>query len=337
MKTILVTGGAGFIGSHVCTVLMEAGYQVVIADNLMNSKRKTMDCIARITGEEPIFYAADLCDLDAVRQIFQTHVIDGVIHFAGLKAVGESVEQPLRYYSNNLTGTLHLLTAMNEAACRVLVYSSSATVYGSDNPVPFVETMPISATNPYGFSKVMQEQILTDVAAAQPEMSVLLLRYFNPAGAHPSGLLGELPNGTPSNLMPYIAKVAMGELPRIHVFGSDYDTPDGTGVRDYIHVCDLARGHLQALQYAFAHSGAEIINLGSGHGYSVLELIRAFSKVCGRELPYDVAPRRAGDIAACWADTEKARRVLGFCTQATLEDMCRDSWNFICRQSGDSA
>lgn len=332
MKTILVTGGMGYIGSHVCVELLQAGYRVVIVDNLVNSGRDVLGRIAEISGTEPVFCEADLCDLDAVRAVFRAHEIDGVIHFAGLKAVGESVEQPLRYYSNNLTGTLHLLTAMQEAECQVLVYSSSATVYGAHNPVPFVETMPTSATNPYGYTKVVQERMLTDIAAAQPDMSVLLLRYFNPVGAHPSGLLGENPNGIPNNLMPYVAKVATGELPCVHVFGDDYDTPDGTGLRDYIHVCDLAHGHVLALKHAFSRTGTDIINLGTGRGSSVLELIRAFSGACGRELPYVIGPRRAGDIAACWADTEKAQRVLGFSAKATLADMCRDSWNFICKQ-----
>lgn len=332
MKTILVTGGAGYIGSHVCVQLLEAGYSVVIADNLCNAQRDVVDRIARITGKQPVFYQTDLLDLDGLRAIFRAHAIDGVLHFAGLKAVGESTEQPLRYYSNNLTGTLHLLTAMQEAGCTTLVFSSSATVYGADNPVPFDERMPTSATNPYGYTKVVQERILTDIAAAQPDMSVLLLRYFNPVGAHPSGWIGEDPNGIPNNLMPYVAKVATGELPCIRVFGNDYDTVDGTGVRDYIHVCDLARGHMLALEYAFGRTGTDIINLGTGRGSSVLELIYAFSKACGHPLPYVIAPRRPGDIASCWADTTKAKEVLGFTAQLTLADMCRDSWHFICRQ-----
>lgn len=329
-RKILVTGGTGYIGSHVCVQLLETGYDVVIADNLVNSRRDVVERIARITGRMPAFYETDLLDLEGIRHIFREHRIDGVIHFAGLKAVGESVVQPLRYYSNNLTGTLHLLTAMQEAGCSVLVFSSSATVYGETNPVPFDESMPTAATNPYGHTKVAQERILTDIAAAQPDMSVLLLRYFNPVGAHPSGLIGEDPNGIPNNLMPYVAKVATGELPCIHVFGDDYDTPDGTGVRDYIHVCDLARGHIRALEYAFGHTGTDVFNLGTGHGSSVLELIRAFSEACGRELPYVIAPRRPGDMASCWADIHKAREVLGFTAQATLADMCRDSWHFIC-------
>lgn len=332
MKTILVTGGTGYIGSHVCVQLLEAGYQVVIADNLINSKRDVVDRIARITGKTPDFYQTDLLDLDGMRAIFRAHHIDGVIHFAGLKAVGESVAQPLRYYTNNVSGTLNLLTAMQEAGCPVIVFSSSATVYGETNPVPFDESMPTSATNPYGYTKVAQERILADIAAAQPEMSVLLLRYFNPVGAHPSGLIGENPNGIPNNLMPFVAKVATGDLPRINVFGDDYDTPDGTGVRDYIHVCDLAHGHVLALEYAFGRTGTDVINLGTGHGSSVLELIHAFSEACGHELPYVIAPRRPGDIAECWADTKKAKEVLGFTAEATLADMCRDSWNFICRQ-----
>lgn len=332
MKTILVTGGTGYIGSHVCVQLLDAGYHVVIADNLSNSKREVVDYIAQMTGKTPDFYQTDLLDADGLRAIFRAHPIDGVIHFAGLKAVGESVEQPLRYYTNNLTSTLNLLAVMQEAGCTVIVFSSSATVYGENNAVPFHEGMPVSATNPYGYTKVVQERMLTDIAAAQPELSVLLLRYFNPVGAHPSGLIGENPNGIPNNLMPYVAKVATGELPHVNVFGNDYDTPDGTGVRDYIHVCDLARGHVLGLQYAFGRTGTDIVNLGTGHGSSVLELIHAFSQACGHDLPYVIAPRRAGDIAECWADTKKAKEVLGFTTQATLADMCRDSWNFICHQ-----
>ncbi len=336
MKTILVTGGMGYIGSHTCVELQQAGYRVVIVDNLINSSRDVVGRIERITGTAPEFCEADVCDLEAMRELFRTHSIDGVIHFAGLKAVGESVEQPLRYYTNNLTSTLSLLTAMQEAGCHIIVFSSSATVYGENNPVPFVETMPTSATNPYGYTKVAQERILADTAAATPDMSVLLLRYFNPVGAHPSGLLGENPNGIPNNLMPFVAKVATGELPCINVFGDDYDTPDGTGVRDYIHVCDLAHGHVLALKYAEQRTGTDIVNLGTGHGISVLGMIHAFSEACGHELPYRIAPRRPGDIASCWADTEKAQRVLGFTAQKTLADMCRDTWNFMCHQREES-
>ncbi len=333
MKTILVTGGTGYIGSHVCVELLEKGYDVVIADNLINSKRQVVDRIARIADRRPAFYEADVRDIDAMRTIFRTHAIAGVIHFAGLKAVGESVEQPLRYYQNNLDSTLQLMNAMQEAGCKIMVFSSSATVYGENNPVPYVETMPTSATNPYGYSKVMQEQILMDISRADSTMSVLLLRYFNPVGAHPSGIIGENPNGIPNNLMPYVAKVATGELPRIHVFGNDYNTPDGTGVRDYVHVCDLAHGHILALEYAFTHTGVEIFNLGTGVGSSVLDMIREFSNACGRELPYVIAPRRAGDIDSCWANTDKSKRVLGFTAQRTLADMCRDGWRFICRET----
>lgn len=332
MKTILVTGGTGYIGSHVCVELLQAGYHVVIADNLNNSKREVVDAIAQITGKKPDFYETDILDLDGMREIFRAHSIDGVIHFAGLKAVGESVAKPLMYYNNNIGGTLQLLTAMQEAGCNTIVFSSSATVYGDNNAVPFDESMPTSATNPYGYTKVAQERILTDIANAQPEMRVLLLRYFNPVGAHPSGLIGENPNGIPNNLMPFVAKVATGDLPRVNVFGNDYDTPDGTGVRDYIHVCDLAHGHVLALEYAFEHTGTEIFNLGTGHGSSVLELVHAFSEACGRKLPYVITDRRPGDIAECWADTAKAEKGLGFTAKATLADMCRDSWNYICRQ-----
>lgn len=333
MKTILVTGGTGYIGSHVCVELLEKGYDVVIADNLINSKPQVVDRIERIAGRRPTFYETDVRNIDMMRTIFRTHDIAGVIHFAGLKAVGESVEQPLRYYQNNLDSTLQLITAMQEAGCKIIVFSSSATVYGEHNPVPYVETMPTSATNPYGYSKVMQEQILMDISRADPTMSVLLLRYFNPVGAHPSGIIGENPNGIPNNLMPYVAKVASGELPHINVFGNDYNTPDGTGVRDYVHVCDLAHGHILALEYAFTHTGIEIFNLGTGVGSSVLDMIREFSKACGRELPYVIAPRRAGDIDSCWANTDKSRQVLGFTAQHTLADMCRDGWHFICRET----
>ncbi len=329
---ILVTGGTGFIGSHTAAELLCAGYDVVIADNLCNSSPDVVDKIEAVTGKRPKFYEADIRDRAAMERIFSENAIDAVIHFAGLKAVGESVRLPLAYYENNISGTVTLCQVMEKAHCHVFVFSSSATVYGMNNPVPFREDMPTSATNPYGWTKRMLEQILTDETVAHPEWSVVLLRYFNPIGAHPTGLLGENPNGIPNNLFPYVAKVATGELPRLSVFGDDYDTPDGTGVRDYIHVVDLAKGHLMALQYAFEHTGAEAINLGTGKGTSVLELVHAFEKASGVTIPYVIAPRRPGDIATCYADTEKAARLLGWHAAYNVDDMCRDGWNYMLKR-----
>ena len=328
MSTILVTGGAGFIGSHTSVELLEAGYDIVILDNFSNSKPEALNRIKKITGKDFKFYEADLLDLGSVRQVFSENKIDAVIHFAGLKAVGESVQKPVEYYHNNITGTLMLITAMRDAGVKKIVFSSSATVYGMYNKAPYVEDMPTSATNPYGYTKVMIEQILKDVYVSDNEWSVSLLRYFNPIGAHKSGLIGEDPNGIPNNLLPYIAQVAVGKLKRLGVFGNDYDTPDGTGVRDYIHVVDLATGHLAALKYVLSNTGVEAVNLGTGKGSSVMEVLKSFEKACGKEIPYEVMPRRAGDIATCYANTEKAKRLFGWEAKYTLDEMTADGWNF---------
>ncbi|MGW8114329.1 UDP-glucose 4-epimerase GalE [Caproicibacterium sp. NSD3] len=330
MKTVLVTGGAGFIGSHTCVELLENGYSIVVMDNFVNSSMDAVKAIHKITGKDFPFYECDMLDEGAFEKIFAENHIDAVIHFAGLKAVGESVSKPLEYYHNNLTGTLILLKLMRKYHVKQFVFSSSATVYGSENPVPFKEDMKIGGTtNPYGTTKVMIEQILQDVCVADKEMQVALLRYFNPIGAHPSGLIGENPNGIPNNLMPYIARVAAGDLPCLSVYGDDYDTPDGTGVRDYIHVCDLATGHIKALEKLDSIKGAEIYNLGTGCGSSVLEVVHAFEKASGRKVPYKITPRRAGDIATCYADVSKAKEKLHWQAKYNLDDMCRDSWNFI--------
>ena len=325
---VLVTGGAGYIGSHTCVELLNAGHEVVIIDNFVNSKPEALDSIRKITGKDFAFVEADLRDRAAVKALFDAHPVDAVIHFAGLKAVGESVQKPLEYYDNNLGGFFVLAEEMRDHGVKKFVFSSSATVYGMNNPVPFREEMPTSATNPYGYTKVMIEQMLRDLAVADPEWSIVMLRYFNPIGAHPSGLIGEDPNGIPNNLLPYVAQVAAGKLKELTVFGDDYDTPDGTGVRDYIHVVDLALGHLAALNYADSHTGAEAINLGTGHGTSVLEIVRAFEKASGRKVPYRIAARRAGDIATCYADTSKAAKLLGWRAERNIDDMCRDGWNF---------
>lgn len=325
---ILVTGGTGFIGSHTVVELIQAGKEVVIVDNFSNSKPEVLNRIEKITGTRPTFYEADLLDKPAIDQIFDEQKIDAVIHFAGLKAVGESVHKPLEYYHNNITGTLMLCQSMREHGCKRIVFSSSATVYGMNNPVPFKEGMPTSATNPYGYTKVMIEQILSDLHTADPEWSVVLLRYFNPIGAHESGLIGEAPNGIPNNLMPYIMQVAAGILPQLSVFGGDYPTPDGTGVRDYIHVVDLAKGHVAALHYALQHKGIEAVNLGTGRGYSVLDIVRAFERVNGVKVPYRIAPRRPGDLATCYAATEKAKELLGWQAEKDIDDMCRDAWRW---------
>ncbi|MBD5143429.1 MAG: UDP-glucose 4-epimerase GalE [Ruminococcus sp.] len=329
MGKILVTGGAGFIGSHTCVEFLEAGYSVVVLDNLSNSKEKSIHRIEKITGKQIGFYRADMRDEEAVRTIFTEQEIDSVVHFAGLKAVGESVEKPLEYYENNINGTFVLLKIMREFACKKFVFSSSATVYGVNNPVPYVENMPTSATNPYGYTKVMIEQILHDVCIADPEFRVVALRYFNPIGAHKSGLIGEDPNGIPNNLLPYIGQVAVGKLEQISVFGNDYDTPDGTGVRDYIHVVDLAKGHVSALDYANQNKGFIAINLGTGHGVSVLEMIHAYEKACGHALKYRITDRRAGDIASSYANAELAKQLLNWEAHETLETMCEDSWRFM--------
>lgn len=325
---ILVTGGAGFIGSHTCVELLEAGREIVLLDNFSNSKPEAIRRIKQITGRDFPVEAVDLLYPDGIRSVFQRHSIEAVIHFAGLKAVGESVELPLEYYHNNITGTLNLCRVMKEAGCRRLVFSSSATVYGENPNVPFTEEMPRSSTNPYGATKVMIEQILEDICASDPSWSAVLLRYFNPIGAHASGLLGEDPNGIPNNLFPFITQVATGKLPRLRVFGDDYDTPDGTGVRDYLHVSDLAMGHLQALDYAMEQTGALAINLGTGRGYSVLEVVHAFEKASGIAIPYDIVERRSGDIATVVASAKRANRLLGFSADRTLEQMCTDGWRF---------
>ena len=327
--TILVTGGAGFIGSHCTVELIEAGYTPIIVDNFCNSSVKSIDGIEKITGVRPKFYENDVCDREALRKIFSENKIDAVIHFAGLKAVGESVSIPLRYYENNLVSSLVLCDVMKEYNCKNIVFSSSATVYGMNNTSPFSEEMPTSATNPYGWTKYMIERILTDAAFADGEMSVVLLRYFNPIGAHKSGIIGENPRGIPNNLMPYIAKVAAGELECLSVFGNDYDTPDGTGVRDYIHVVDLAKGHIKAVEYAVKHKGTLTVNLGTGRGTSVLELVSAFERVNGVKVNYKIAERRPGDIATCFAGTKKAEEYLGWKAELDIDDMCRDTWNYI--------
>ena len=326
---ILLTGATGYIGSHTAVELLTAGEEVVIVDDLSNSEESVIDRIEKITGKRPVFYRGDVADKPFLARVFTENKIDAVMHFAGFKAVGESVEKPLAYYRNNLDTTLSLLETMESFGCGRFIFSSSATVYGMNAEVPFRETAPAGGcTSPYGWTKFMIEQILTDAAAARPEMSVVLLRYFNPIGAHASGLIGEKPSGIPNNLMPYITQVAVGKLNCLRVFGDDYPTPDGTGVRDYIHVVDLAKGHLAALRYSAAHRGAEIINLGTGTGYSVLDVIHAFEKATGVRIPYEIAPRRSGDIAVMYADPTKAHTLLGWRAEKSLEDMCADSWRW---------
>jgi UDP-glucose 4-epimerase len=325
---ILLTGGAGFIGSHTAVVLLERGYEVVVLDNFSNSKTSVIDRIEQIADRRCPCEEADLTDGARVDDVFRRHRFDAVIHFAGFKAVGESTEKPREYYENNLIGTLRLIEAMTRNDVRNIIFSSSATVYRADNPVPYYEDFPLGATNPYGWTKVMIERILCDVCAADARMAAALLRYFNPIGAHPSGLLGEDPNGIPNNLLPYVSKVAGGELPFIRIFGDDYDTPDGTGVRDYIHVMDLAEGHLLAMDYIRDRRGAFPFNLGTGKGYSVKEVIAAFEKVCGRTLPAEIQPRRAGDLPAVYANADRARKELGFSTRFDLDKMCEDAWNW---------
>ena len=327
--SVFVTGAAGYIGSHTCVELLQAGYDVVAADNFANSSPEALRRVERIAGKTISFTKADLCDETAVEAIFAAHPdIDAVIHFAGLKAVGESVRKPLEYYANNLTSTLTLLRVMRAHGVRDLVFSSSATVYGDPETVPIREDAPLSATNPYGATKLFIERILTDCCRADPSLNVALLRYFNPIGAHASGLIGEDPNGIPNNLVPYIAKVAAGQLKELHVFGGDYPTPDGTGVRDYIHVVDLARGHIAALKKLKENCGLFVCNLGTGHGYSVLEVLHAYERACGKTLPYVMDPRRPGDVAACWADTARAKAELGWEAQYGIDEMCASSWNW---------
>ena len=326
---ILLTGGAGYIGSHTAVELLEAGRDIVIADDFSNSSPESIKCIVAITGKTPAFYEIDVADRAAMEQVFTENEIEAVIHFAGFKAVGESVQKPLAYYRNNLDTTFTLLETMARHGCGVCIFSSSATVYGMNNRSPMTEDMPTGGcTNPYGRTKYMIEEILRDVAEADPAMSVVLLRYFNPVGAHKSGLIGEKPNGIPTNLMPYINQVAAGRLPRLSVFGNDYPTPDGTGVRDFIHVVDLAKGHLAALKYALGRTGCEIVNLGTGRGTSVLELVETFERVNGVKVPYTIAPRRVGDIAECYANVDKAARLLHWHAELGVEDMCRDAWRW---------
>ena len=326
---ILVTGGAGFIGSHTCVELLNAGYDVVIADNLYNASEKAVDRVKQITGKDLKFYKADIRDKEAMNEIFEKEEIESVIHFAGLKAVGESVVKPLEYYENNIAGTLVLCDVMRNHGVKNIIFSSSATVYGDPAFIPITEECPKgTCTNPYGWTKWMLEQILTDLHTADPEWNVVLLRYFNPIGAHESGLIGEDPKGIPNNLMPYISQVAVGKLEKLGVFGDDYDTPDGTGVRDYIHVVDLAKGHVKAINYIFSNPGLDVINLGTGVGYSVLDIVKAFGKACGKEIPYEIKPRRAGDIAMCYADPAKAAKVLGWKAEKGLDEMCADTWRW---------
>ena len=327
--TILVTGGAGYIGSHTCVELLNAGYDVVIIDNLYNSNQKAVDRIEEISGKKVKFYPDDMMDRAAVKRVFDENKIDAVIHFAGLKAVGESVHKPIEYYRTNIGSTLNLTDEMRAHGCTNIIFSSSATVYGDPAEIPITENCPKgTCTNPYGWTKWMQEQILTDIHTADPEWNVILLRYFNPIGAHKSGLIGEDPKGIPNNLLPYVAQVAIGKLPEINVFGNDYDTPDGTGVRDYIHVVDLSRGHVKAIERFAKKDGVFVCNLGTGHGYSVLDVIHAFEKACGKELPYVIRERRPGDIATCYSSPAKAEKELGWTAEYDLEDMCRDSWNW---------
>ena len=327
--TILVTGGAGYIGSHTCVELLDAGYDVVVFDNLYNSSPKAVDRIQKITGRSLKFYKADMLDKPAVEKIFEENKIDAVIHFAGLKAVGESVHKPVEYYHTNIGGLLNLVDVMRKHGCKNIIFSSSATVYGDPAQIPITEECPKGiCTNPYGWTKWMQEQILTDIHTADPSWNVILLRYFNPIGAHKSGLIGEDPKGIPNNLLPYVAQVAIGKLPEVNVFGDDYDTPDGTGVRDYIHVVDLAKGHVKAVERLAKNDGVFICNLGTGKGYSVLDVIHAFEKACGHKLKYVIKPRRDGDIATCYSNCDKAERELRWKAQYDLDDMCADSWRW---------
>ena len=327
--TILLTGAAGYIGSHTAVELAKAGYDVAIVDDLSNSSAKAVARCEQITGKTMPFFHADVADKDDMRRVFAETKPAAVMHFAGFKAVGESVRKPLMYYRNNLDSTLTLLEVMAETGVKPFIFSSSATVYGADAPVPYLESTPVGGcTSPYGWTKFMIEKIAQDAAAADPDMSVVLLRYFNPVGAHESGLIGENPTGIPNNLMPYITQVAVGKRDHLSVFGDDYPTPDGTGVRDYIHVVDLARGHLAALEYALEHKGTEVFNLGSGHGVSVLELVHAFERATGVKIPYEITPRRPGDLPAFWADPAKAWEVLHWRTEKTIEDMCADAWRW---------
>lgn len=326
---ILVTGGAGYIGSHTCVELLENGYEVVVVDNLYNASEKSLDRIREITGKELTFYQADIQDASAMQDIFDKEAVDCVIHFAGLKAVGESVAKPLEYYQNNIAGTLVLCDAMRKHGVKNIIFSSSATVYGDPAFIPITEECPKGTpTNPYGWTKHMIEQILTDFHTADSEWNVILLRYFNPIGAHKSGLIGEDPKGIPNNLLPYVSQVAIGKLSCLGVFGDDYDTHDGTGVRDYIHVVDLARGHVKAIDKLKENPGVKIYNLGTGKGYSVLDVVKAFEKACGHEIAYEIKPRRAGDIATCYSDATLAKKELGWTAEYGIDEMCSDSWRW---------
>lgn len=329
MSTVLVTGGAGFIGSHTCVELLNAGYDIIILDNFVNSKPESLKRIKELTGKDFKFYQADIRDEEAMTKVFAENKIDAVIHFAGLKSVPQSVKEPLNYYDNNIAGTVCLCRVMDKAGCKKLVFSSSATVYGSKNPSPLREDMPTGGTtNPYGTTKYFIEQILQDLCISDSEWGVSILRYFNPIGAHKSGRIGEDPNGIPGNLMPYITQVAIGKLECLNVCGNDYPTPDGTGVRDYIHVVDLALGHIKALDRLLKVKGCEVYNLGTGKGYSVLDVVKAFEKASGIKINYRIAPRRAGDVACCYADATKAKEVLGWQAQYDIDDMCADSWRW---------
>ncbi len=325
---ILVTGGTGYIGSHTCVQLIEKGWQPVIIDSLVNSKISVLERIEKITGTRPAFIEGDVRDADLLQKVLRENAIEAVIHFAGLKAVGESVNLPLQYYDNNVHGSVVLMDAMKQCNVKTLVFSSSATVYGNSSVPPWNEHVATSPTNPYGQSKLMVDQIMADVAVSDATWSMTSLRYFNPVGAHPSGLMGEDPQGIPNNLMPFLAQVAVGRREALHVFGADYPTPDGTGVRDYIHVTDLASGHIAALAYAQGRSGHHIFNLGSGQGISVLEMQRAFSKACGRDLPFVLSPRRPGDVAAYWADPQRAQSTLNWKANKSIDDMCQDTWHW---------
>ncbi|MBO7524349.1 MAG: UDP-glucose 4-epimerase GalE [Verrucomicrobia bacterium] len=331
---ILLTGGAGYIGSHTAVELLEAGYEVICVDNCYNSSPDALKRVEKITGKTVKFYQDDILDADAMHRIFAENKIDAVIHFAGLKAVGESVSIPLKYYHNNISGTVVLCEAMQKAGVKRIVFSSSATVYGLPKSLPIREDFPLSATNPYGRTKLMIEEILRDLAVSDPEWSISILRYFNPVGAHKSGQIGESPRGIPNNLMPYIAQVATGKLTKLRVFGNDYPTPDGTGVRDYIHVTDLALGHLAALKRALTKTGVDVYNLGTGNGYSVLQLLKAFEKAANKTIPYEIVERRPGDIAACYADASKAKAELGWQATRGVDEMCEDVWRW---QSGVGA
>jgi len=325
---ILITGGAGYIGSHTCVEFLNAGYDITVIDNLMNSKEESLKRVEKITGKSITFHKVDLLDYDALETVFKSEKFDGVIHFAGLKAVGESVSVPLKYYHNNITGTLNLCDLMGKYNVKNLVFSSSATVYGNPDSVPITEDFPLSATNPYGQTKLMIEYILKDLYKSDPSWNISILRYFNPVGAHKSGLIGEDPNGIPNNLMPYITQVAIGKLEKLNVFGNDYDTKDGTGVRDYIHVVDLAQGHLSAWKKLVTSPGLIIHNLGTGTGYSVLEMVKAFEKAANKTISHEIVGRRDGDIGECYADPTKARTELGFTAKLGLNEMCEDSWRW---------